>query len=229
MKRLLLISIMSLFFINLSQAQSTLGFNFHGFLPTGELREDSPEIWGGGFGLDLAVQIKQSPIHLGAQFGFTRYGSEVREGDHGSFLGDVRVRRNNEITYGLGLLRVKPPINNNFQPYLDFYSGLSYIYTRSSIREDAFSEPFERSLDFDDIAFNYGAGAGIEFFLNEFVSFDFSFKALKGSRPKYLTPRSVTYDAELEGYNFNIKESRLDHFTFSLGIKVLLSHIDDEN
>ncbi len=226
MKRLLLIAILGCC-LSYSHAQSTLGFNLNGFIPTGELREDSPEIWGGGFSLELALKIKDSPVHLGGQFGFTRYGSEVRDGDHGAFLGDVRVRRNNEIAQGLAFVRIKPPVNNNIQPYFDFYSGVSYVYTRSSIREDALSDVFEESLDFDDLALNYGAGVGVEFFLNEFLSLDINFKALKGSRSQYLTPRSVSYDPQIEGYHFNIRESRLDHFSFGIGLKVLFSHIND--
>ena len=202
--------------------QSILGIHLDGFIPTGELKEESPEVWGGGFGVDIALNFKQSPIYLGAQLGFTRYGSEVREGDHG-VLGDVRVRRNNEMGQLLGLIRVVPPVKNNFQPYFDFYCGISYIYTRSVIREDARSEPFEMTLDLDDLVFSYGTGAGMELFLNEELSLDIGFKALKGSRANYLTSKSVSYDSTQEDYQFVIKKSRLDFFSINVGVKFVLS------
>ncbi|PIQ47447.1 MAG: hypothetical protein COW03_15080 [Cytophagales bacterium CG12_big_fil_rev_8_21_14_0_65_40_12] len=178
-----LILTLSLFCVGYAaQAQSTLGFNLNGFLPIGELKKDSPEIWGGGFSLDIAVKLKDSPIHVGGRFDVTRYGSEVREGFHGPDLGDIRVRRNNELLGFLGFARVKPLISGNFQPYVDFLGGFNYIFTRSHYRDSAVDEPFDSFIDINDFVLSYGAGGGLEIFLNEILSLDLSFRAVRSSR-----------------------------------------------
>lgn len=210
------------------QAQSTLGFSINGFLPTGELRNDSPEIWGGGFSTDVAVQIRNSPIHLGGIFSMTRYGSEVREGYHGPDLGDVRVRRNNSFANLSALLRIKPPTKIGVQPYIDFTTGLSYIYTVASFRDSAWDEPWDRVLDQDDFVLNYGLGVGVEIYLNDYLSFDTHLRSTISNRAQYLTPQSVFYDHENEWYDMTVRDSRFNYLTFGIGIKVLLSYVEEQ-
>jgi hypothetical protein len=226
MRKFLLASASLLFFLSAGIAQSTLGLNLNGFAPSGDFKQDSPELWGGGFGMEVAVQINNSPIHVGGQLNFIRYGSELRDGWHGPELGDVRVRRNNEIFNTLAFVRVKPPVKGTIQPYVDFLTGFSYIYTRANFRDGPLQEEFASYKDLGDFSFNYGLGGGFEIFLDEYVSLDFRMKALKGSRADYLTSRSVTYNHELEGYDLNIKNARIDYLSFSFGVKVLLSSID---
>uniref|UniRef100_UPI0040475BD7 hypothetical protein n=1 Tax=Roseivirga sp. TaxID=1964215 RepID=UPI0040475BD7 len=221
-----LILALSLFCIGYAtQAQSTIGFNLNGFLPIGELKKDSPEIWGGGFSLDIAVKLKDSPIHVGGRFDVTRYGSEVREGFHGPDLGDIRVRRNNELLGFHGFARVKPLISGNFQPYADFLLGSNYIFTRSHYRDSALDEPFDSFIDIQDFVLSYGAGGGIEIFLNEILSLDLSFRALQSSRAKYLTKESVRYNSAEHFYEFQIKKARFDHLSFGIGLKLILQSV----
>ena len=208
-----------------AQSQSTLGFNLNGFIPMGELKRDSPEIWGGGISLDVAVQLKDSPIHIGGLYNITWYGSEVRDGYHGPDLGDVRVRRNNQFLGLLGFVRIKPPISGNFQPYADFYTGFNYIFTKSNYRDSSLDEPFDSVLDINDFALNFGAGGGIEIFLNDIVSLDFSFRALRSSRAKYLTPQSVTYNTDENFYEFDVKRARFNHLSFGIGLKLILQSV----
>ncbi|MFT7380524.1 MAG: opacity protein-like surface antigen [Roseivirga sp.] len=216
----------ALFFLSFyAHSQSTLGFNLNGFLPMGELKRDSPEIWGGGISLDVAVQLKDSPIHIGGLYNMTRYGSEVRDGFHGPNLGDVRVRRNNELVGLLGFVRVKPQISGNFQPYADFLTGFNYIFTRSNFRDSSLDAPFDSVVDINDFVLNFGAGGGLEIFLNDLISLDFSFRALRSSRAKYLTPQSVTYNTDVNFYEFDVKRARFNHLSFGVGFKFLLESI----
>ncbi|MGW8123705.1 hypothetical protein ACV07N_13695 [Roseivirga echinicomitans] len=223
MSRHFLIPALFLLFPMFTNAQSTFGLSLNGFVPTGELKRKSPEIWGGGFSSDFIFQMNDSPIHLGGMFGFTRYGSELRDGWHGQDLGDIRVRRNNQMAYLLGLIRVKPPVSENFQPYIDFFGGASYVATSSHYRDSALGEIWDSIIDIDDFAMNYGFGAGLELFINELVSLDFNLKMVKSSSIDYLTPKSVSYNQIDEVYQFDIIKSRFDHLNISLGFKVLLS------
>lgn len=226
MNKLFFTLLFSVLLLSAARAQSTLGFNLNAFLPYGELKQDSPEIWGGGFSTDVAVQMKNSPIHLGGILDFTRYGSEVRDGWHGPALGDVRVRRNNSYASLLGLVRVKPPTTVGVQPYIDFMAGFSYIFTTSHFRDSAFEEAWDTVLDYDDFVMNYGLGGGIEVFLNNYLSFDVNIKAVQSGRAQYLTPESVSYDREAESYHMIVKDSRFNRINFGIGVKVLLSHIE---
>jgi opacity protein-like surface antigen len=208
-----------------AQSQSTIGLNLNGFLPMGELKKDSPEIWGGGFSLDVAVQLKDSHFHIGGLFDFIRYGSEVRDGYHGPDLGDVRVRRNNELMSLLGFIRIKPPVSGKVQPYVDFLGGFNYIFTRSNYRDSSLDEPFDSVLDLNDFTLSFGSGGGIEIFLNDIIGLDLSFRALRSSRAKYLTPQSVTYNTDENYYEFDIQKARFNHLSFGVGFKFLLKSV----
>lgn len=223
MSKYFLIPALLLFFPVFSKCQSTFGLSLNGFAPMGDLKKDSPEIWGGGFSSDIAFQINGSPIHLGGMLGVTRYGSEVRDGWHGDDLGDVRIRRNNEMAYMLGLIRIKPPVSEGFQPYADFFGGFSYIATTAHFRDGPLQEQWDVVRDIDDFAMNYGLGGGLEVFINDFLSLDFNIKAIKSSTAEYLTPQSVSYNKTDEVYDLTVKKSRFDHLNFGLGIKLLIS------
>jgi hypothetical protein len=222
-----IIALICLLICNFSmKGQSTIGFNLNGFIPMGELKKDSPEIWGGGFSFEIAAQIKDSPLHLGILTSVIRYGSEVREGNHGQSLGDIRVRRNNEFATMLMFARMKPDVSGNFQPYADFFTGFSYIFTRSNYRDSSLDEPFDSIIDINDFVFNYGAGGGVEFFINEYLSFDINLRALRSARANYLTPQSVYYDSQEEAYIKEIRKSRFNHLSFGFGIKLVLSQLN---
>lgn len=204
-------------------AQNTMGLNFQALFPTGELRKDSPEIWGGGMALTGAFNLKQSLIYLGGTLDFTRYGSEVRDGWHGVAMGDYRHRRQFEMSRFLAFVRISPDCDAGFFPYADFTAGINYIYTRSILRNSALDNPFDHYLDWDDFSFTYGLGAGVEIPLGGDVLLDLNFKTLKSQRTEYLTPESVNYNREQEIYELDIRKSRFDTFTFSFGIKAYLN------
>ncbi|RKQ42774.1 outer membrane protein with beta-barrel domain [Roseivirga pacifica] len=201
--------------------QSTWGFNAYAFLPTGELKNDSPEVWGGGFAFEVAATIKQSPIYLGGQLDITRYGSEVRDGYHGPDLGEIRLRRNYEMARMLGLVRFKPDCGINFYPYFDFLIGPSYIYTRATLRDDSFSEPFDHYFDLDDFTISYGFGAGVEIFLHEYLILDLHLKSMTTGRVEYLTPSAVHYNNSEDYYELDIQNSSFDNLNLGVGIKLV--------
>lgn len=215
---LILISSSSL----LAQNNSTIGFQIHGFLPTGELKRDAPDIWGAGFGFEAAFQVNESPIYFGGIFDFTRYGSEVRKGFFNAALPDVRYRHHNEMTRLLSLVRIKPETNTRFLPYADFQFGVGFIYTRARVFDRDFGEVIDRFFEVNDFAFTYGLGGGLEYLLEEHVSIDFHVKANFSGRAEYLTPQTIRYDPDIEGYDLNIQQSRFNAITFGFGLKFLI-------
>lgn len=205
-----------------AQNNSTIGFSLHGFLPTGELQRESPEIWGGGFGMEAAFQINESPIYLGGVLDFTRYGSQVRKGFHNPELPDVRYRHHNEMARLLSLVRIKPETQSRFLPYADFNFGFSYVYTRARIFDREFDEVVDEFFELDDFVFTYGFGGGLEYIINESVSLDFQFRSTYSTRGAYLTPNTIQYDPDAENYQLDIQHSRFNSITFGFGVKLLL-------
>lgn len=200
-----------------------MGLNFQSFLPTGELKNDSPDIWGGGVALTAAFNLKGSPIYAGGIYDFTRYGSEVRDAWHGQALGDVRYRRQFEIMRLLGFVRISPDCDAGFYPYADFMAGFNYVFTRSILRDSSIAEAFDTFTDINDFSFTYGLGAGMEIPLGGDALLDINFKTLKSGRTQYLTPQSTTYDPGRESYILDIQQSRFDSFSISLGIKFCIN------
>lgn len=205
-----------------AQGNSTVGFQFQGFLPSGELKKDASEIWGGGFGFEAAFQIKESPIYVGAALNFTRYGSKVRKGYHNEFLSDVRFRYHNEVIQFAPLIRIKPETNTRILPYMDFTFGTSYIYTRARVFDRDIDEVVDEFFELDDFVLTYGFGGGIEFIVNEAVSIDVFIKSNFSTRGEYLTPNTIQYDSDIEGYQLDVQQSRFNSLTFGIGLKLLL-------
>lgn len=216
--------IIGLFITSLLSAQnnSTIGFSLHGFLPTGELKREASEIWGGGFGMEAAFQINESPIYLGGALDFTRYGSKVRKGFHNADLPDVRYRHHNEMLRLLSIVRIKPETQTRFLPYADFNFGYSYVYTRARVFDREFDEVVDEFFELDDFVFTYGFGGGIEYVIDEAISLDFHFRSTYSTRGDYLTPNTIQYDPDTENYNLDIQHSRFNSITFGFGVKLLL-------
>lgn len=218
----LLCLLLTLYSFSLS-GQNTVGVNFQGFLPTGELKKDAPEIGGFGFGMEGAFSVKKSPFHVGGIMEWNHFGSEVREGFHGPGYEDVRVRRNYEHIKILGLFRFKPDCGDNIFPYFDVFLGPGNVYTRTQVRDSFLDEPFEAYLDLDEWAFMYGFGFGNEFFLSEMVILDVFFRTVKTTRIEYLSPNGVTFNTNNNWYDFEVRSSAFNHINFGFGIKVYLN------
>ena len=127
------------------------------------------------------------------------------------------------MAYMLGLVRIKPPVSESIQPYLDFVGGFSYIFTSAHFRDRALEEAWDTVIDMNDFVMNYGFGGGLEVFLDSYLSLDFNVKLIKSSRAKYLTPQSVSYNAIDDFYEFEVRKSRFNHLNFGVGIKFLIN------
>ena len=204
------------------KAQGIVGFSLQGFVPAGELKQDSPDIWGGGFSLEVGYKLPNAPILVGANFDAIRYGSELRRGFHGLPLGNVRFRRNFEAVRFLPFVRIQPDQSSKILPYGDFYTGFSYILTRAVIRERGL-DLIDNYIELDDIVFSYGFGGGLELMLDEHVSLDFNVRYIRSGRARYLTAADVRFNRDTEFYDLDVQNSRFNAITFGIGVKVILS------
>lgn len=222
------LTLLALLFLSIQvYSQSTIGVNFQGFLPTGELKKDAPEIGGFGLGLEGTFTIKQSPFHVGGLIEYNHFGSQVREGFHGPDLEDVRVKRNFENIKIMGAFRFKPDCGENIFPYFDLVLGPGNVRTRTSIRDSFLEEAFENYIDMDQWAFMYGFGLGNEFFLSDNIILDVFFRTIKSSRIEYFSPDGVQFDTSSNWYTFETRSSAFTHINFGFGIKFLFNeHID---
>ncbi len=209
-------------------AQNTLGLNFQAFLPTGELKKDAPEIGGGGFALEGAFSIRQSPIYVGGLIEYNHFGSKVREGYHGPDLENVRVKRNFETVKFMGVFRFKPNCGETIFPYFDLLLGGGNVYTRTNIRESFFDEAFESYFDMDQWVFMYGLGIGNEFFLSDFLILDVFVRTTKSARIDYLSPNGVQFNSATSWYDLETKSSAFEHINFGLGFKLYIDQLTDQ-
>jgi hypothetical protein len=119
-----------------------------------------------GYGANLfgGIGIGRTPIVIGVEGGFLIYGYERRSEPFSTTIPDVRVdvTTSNNIALGHLVLRLQPP-TGAVRPFVDGLVGLKYLFTETSIenqrhRSDA---PIASSTNFDDVAFSYGAGGGL--------------------------------------------------------------------
>ncbi|GAB5520709.1 MAG: hypothetical protein RhofKO_29600 [Rhodothermales bacterium] len=163
MRTLLLLATCLLSSTAIAQLRPQLDLNFATGMPQNEFNEALDAIgWGGN--IFVGVGLGQSPMTVGAEFGFLVYGHEGREAPFSNTIPDVTVdvTTTNSMANGHFVLRLQPA-NGPVRPYVDGLVGFKYFSTTTSI-EDQFDydEPIASSTNFDDIALSYGVGGGVQ-------------------------------------------------------------------
>ncbi len=133
--------------------------------PTGEFA-DSLDNNGYGIGLDLAYQFSETPIILGAEFGYTVFSSQTRNVPWSLTIRDVRVdvTTTNSYMFGTAFLRFQPDLNYVL-PYFEGHIGFNYLATTTSVEDmNSNNDDYEiaSSTDFSDAGLLYGFGGGLE-------------------------------------------------------------------
>ena len=193
-----------------------------GFLtgvPTGEFG-DSLDATGYGFSIRFGYLVGDSPIRIGGDMGFLRYGSEKHSEILLSDLPDVRVdvQTSNNILLGHFFLRVQPR-SGTVRPYAEGLIGVTYLFTDTSIQNERTGEAFASSLNLDDAVFSYGFGGGVELVLWDGMKregtpipiqllLDGRVRYLRGSNARYLKEGSIR--RENDQVTYEILESRTD-------------------
>jgi hypothetical protein len=148
------------------RAQDTLrgglfGGHFMLVLPQGEFKEGMGNKIGYGFSVDLGYAFPHFPIALGLEGGFAMYGSNTFSVPLGNIkIITVDVTSENSIFLGHLFLRVQPH-EGMFRPYFEGLLGLSVFNTSSSVKNQITHEEFASTNNSTDVAFSYGAGAGV--------------------------------------------------------------------
>lgn len=199
------------------------GVNFILAFPQGEFKENIDRLgYGIGGEFMLLTPKEGSPFGIGINAGFINYGSETRREPFSLTIPDVTVdvsRSNNLINFHL-MFRVAP-YAGKFRPYLEGLFGGAYIYTETTIESQG-AEEVASSTNFDDIAWNYGAGGGLmyEVYRNEYdgsaLFIDLKARYLLGTEAEYLKEGSVII--ENGRVTYEVSKSNTDLLTVQLGI-----------
>ena len=199
------------------------GINFILAFPQGEFKENIDRLGYGIGGEFMFLTPKPgSPFGIGLNVGFINYGSETRREPFSLTIPDVTVdvsRSNNLLNFHL-MFRVAPHAGK-LRPYLEGLIGGAYLFTETTIKSEG-NEEVASSTNFDDFAWNYGAGAGLMFEVyrneNDGTSFFIDLKAryLLGTEAEYLKEGSVV--VENGQVTYEVSKSKTDLLTVQLGV-----------
>ncbi len=222
---LLLISVL-VFAVEIS-AQSAGGGLMLGF-PQGEFKDNINRL---GFGVSGQALFfnpsEETPFGFGLDIGYLNYGSESREEPFSRTIPDVYVdvnRTNNLVNFHL-LFHISPP-SGTVRPYLELLFGGAYLFTETSIKSRG-DEEVASSTNFDDFAWNYGAGGGLLINLYspensegnfEALFLDLKVRYLFGTEAEYLKEGSIVIQNGNAYYD--VSKSKTDLLFAQLGVMV---------
>jgi len=205
-------------------AEFQFGLALSPSLPRGEFRDVLDKTaWGGTF--FFAYRPFRSPVLIGSSLGFAIYGTERWQEWLGLTEPDVLVdvRSTNAIIAWNVFLRFQPEVGF-LRPYLDLFAGLHILSTDTRVEEGDSDEDVSGDFSVNnsaDMAFAFGAGAGVLFPILRFVKpdgrsafamdLDFGIRYARGGRADYL----------IEGREpgiFDSRTSRTDMLTFIAGL-----------
>jgi hypothetical protein len=160
----------------------------------------------------FAYRLPRSPISVGTSLSFHIYGRKTRWEPLSPSIPEmtVKIATTNSILLWHLFLRLQPQ-DGIVRPYLDVLAGLIYLTTDTSIdNNDNYSGSLS-SNNYNDAAFNYGAGGGIMVPLLRVVTkmrraikfsmdLDIGAQYLKGGEAEYLKKGSIIRDRDEVSY-----------------------------
>lgn len=224
-----LISFFSVLIIpDISSAQVIdLGGNLGVALPQGEFKNKVNQT---GFHITGNASFcpnENLPFSVGLNVGYVIYGNETRKEPWSTTIPDafLTVKRTNNLVNFHALFQIIP-FKWKFRPYLEGLFGGAYIFTTTSVESDYQDKELTSSTNFDDWAWNYGAGGGFQIYLtksnNEIsestIYLDLKARYLFGTEAAYLKEGSVKI---INGkVYYDIAKSKTDLLYISLGVVV---------
>lgn len=201
-------------------------------IPQGAFNEHVDDV---GFGLEAfaGIFLPGTPVVVGAQFGGMIYGYEERSEPFSTTIPDVTVdvETSNNILMGHFVLRLQPP-TGAVRPYIDGLVGFKYLFTETRIENEGFrdEEPVAVSTNFDDGAFSYGAGGGLDIRVYRGwlgkegetgeVAIHFGARYLFGGEAEYLKEGSIRRAGGRVEYD--VDRSRTDLLVPQFGVRLTL-------
>ena len=208
------------------------GINFTLAFPQGEFKENVDRLgYGGSLQVLFFNPTPDFPASFGINLGYINYGSESRREPFSYTIPDVFVdvdRTNNLVNFHLLFQLISP--TGTFRPYVEGLFGGSYIFTETSINSRNYDE-VASSTNFDDFAWNYGAGGGFFILLSDEMEgelsslfLDLKVRYLFGSEAEYLKEGSVIL-GDNGRVAYQVSKSKTDLLTVNLGVVAYFSGI----
>lgn len=199
--------------------ESQAGIDFMTLFPQGQFKQNVGNN-GYGVGVNYMVGLGRTPVFVGGDFSYVRYGSTSHEEDLGDIL--VKVQTNNNILMGHFVLRLQPR-TGKVRPYIDGLIGFKNLRTVTNVI-DVYADPEDELIssekNFGDTALSYGVGGGVQIQLagsdRRGVFFDSKVRWLRGGRAEYLREGSIR---EVDGgVVYDVYRSRTDAVGMNFGI-----------
>ena len=207
-----------------------IGGDFLVGLPQNEFRDKIREV-GYGFDGHFGYFIGDTPIMIGADIGYLKYGSEK----HREILSEtipeisVDVKTTNNILMLHGFARLQPQ-DGSVRPYFEGLYGFKYFFTRTSISDSTYGESIASSTDYSDLAGSWGVGTGVDIKLwnghkrpshpGVFdISMNLSARYLWGAKADYLKKGSIVTNSD-GSVTYLVYRSRTDMLLPQAGIRV---------
>lgn len=215
-----------------SQMRFEGGGNFTLAFPQTEFAENVDNTGFGGTLFGFA-KFPNSPLSIGASFGFIVYGSETYEERLIPTAPVwVDVTTTNSIINGHLVLRLEPP-GDKVIPYLDGLIGFNYLFTETRIEDqdwDDDDDVIASTKNLDDFTFSYGIGGGLK--IKVWTSperpvgqsgvaglyIDLGLRYLKGGEAEYMKEGSI--EADGDDITYDINKSTTDILTGHIGVSV---------
>jgi hypothetical protein len=177
-----------------------------------------------GIGGDLygGLRLGKSPVTIGAKLGIMIYGHETRREPFSTTVPDVTVdvTTSNDILLGHFVLRLRPPGDGAFVPYVDGLFGFKYLFTQTEINSRRFDD-VASSTNFDDFALSYGGAAGLMIRVHRSGSrtafLQLGADYMVGTEADYLLPGSIERDDD-GNVNFDVQRSKTTILTPRIGV-----------
>jgi len=205
------------------------GINFKTAFPDGEFNR---HVKNAGLGISgqFGVFLPNTPVMLGTEFSYLRYGHESRKEPFSPTIPDVTVdvETSNNIVTGHLFIRLQPR-SGIYRPYFDGLFGFNYLFTETSVDdEDDTGEDIASTTNFDDFVASYGLGGGLQ--IRVFhkmidddkpfgVFIDLGVRYMKGGESEYLKEGSLR--VVNDKVFMDVTKSKTDLVTFKIGTVVM--------
>jgi len=230
---LLFITLILSGFLSETSLAQTAGVNLTLAFPRGNFYANNKTTGFGGSVEGTFLNAKAGALNfgLGANFSFLTFGSESRESAFSNTNPDVTVDVDRSYNIMNFHLLMRFATNNTFvRPYADVLLGGSYLYTTTSVRNQYSGEDIASSTNFDDVAWSYGAGAGVMIKIyspedaNDIpVWLDIKMRYLVGTEADYIKRGGVKVDSNNGTVSYDITTSETDILTFNIGVSIPFS------
>lgn len=197
--------------------------------PRGEYKKEVQDL-GFGFSINLAGAIPSTPLFVLLEGNLVHLGSmEWSDAMKSDVYNDTYFEVNSNFNFfnlNTGLRLVSE--NEYFQPYLELLGGFNYFYTSTSIEFDEFDcdECDETDVEFDDIVWSGGVGAGLTIPLvstgaakPKGLFLDLGMRYIFSGKAEYIKEGDLHIRNGEQTYD--ITRSRTDMFQFKLGITLM--------